>query len=386
MAHRSPGEQQAGDVRARDQQQHHHGREEHQQPRLDLRADEVIDERSHADPAVLVEDGMRTLERGGNLIHLRLGLRQRHIRLQARDDLEIGHHPFRIAHAICFGDDIRNPDVGRPGRADRIGEVRRHDTDHFVAGFVRTPAAFEQLEGNDAADDVRIGAEAAAPQGIAEQGHAIGARDLVVDRERPPQRGGDAKHLEEVGSDALRDQRFRLGSRQPQRQPAAGDGGHRFEYLLLRGPVAIVLGRDEHQERRVATERARRRRHRWALAHGHQAMLLVEWQAAEHHRVDDREDRRGRADAEREHDQRRDGESPVRPKRSNRAPEIVAHALPPPPASIPGVGGYAAGRDRVVPLALVSAPVSRLTQRGRRRYIRPSSARASAYSTKRLLP
>jgi hypothetical protein len=38
------------------------------------------DERAKADPAVLVPDGMRTLERGGNRIHLRLGP-QRHIGL-----------------------------------------------------------------------------------------------------------------------------------------------------------------------------------------------------------------------------------------------------------------------------------------------------------------
>ena len=86
LARAGAREQQVRDVRARDQQHDADRAEQHQHPRLRARADDVIAQRPHADPVVLVPHRMRLLECRGHLIHLRLRLRDGDARLQPRDD------------------------------------------------------------------------------------------------------------------------------------------------------------------------------------------------------------------------------------------------------------------------------------------------------------
>ena len=102
--------------------------------------------------------------------------------------------------------------VGACG-ADRIGEVRRHDADDLVAAFGRGPTSLQILERDRAADDLGIPAEAAPPQAVAQDRHAVAAGDFVLRGEAPPDRRRDAQHVEEPRGDALRHQRLGLGAR-----------------------------------------------------------------------------------------------------------------------------------------------------------------------------
>jgi hypothetical protein len=69
----------------------------------------------------------------------------------------------------------------------------------------------------------------------------------------------------------------------------------------------------------------RHRRSGGAFAHGDEPIVLIERQTAKHNSVDDREDRGRRADAERQHDERRDGKAPGCAKGAQRRFEVVTH-------------------------------------------------------------
>ena len=183
--------------------------------------------------------------------------------------------------------------VGR-GRADRIGEVRRHDADDLVA-----PA----LERNRAADDRRD----PPPK---RRRHRPSLRTAT--RWRPstsfsavnarPMAGCTRSTSKKPAVTRCDRQILGLGARFAQRERAAGDRGHRLEHLLLGRPVEVVLRRDAAERLRIAVRVGDRSRGR-ALAHRDEPIVLVERQPAEHDGIDDREDRRARADAQRQDDE-----------------------------------------------------------------------------------
>ena len=299
--------------------------EQHQHPRLDPGADDVIDERPHANRAVLVPDRIGPFERGAHLIHLRLRLYDRHSGVQTRDHQKICGALVQFADPLVGRHHVRNPDVGGAFGANRVRELRWHDADHLVTtGSARGAPAFDVLERYHAPDDLRIGPEPAAPQAIAEECHAIAARDLVLGGECAAEGRHDAKHRKKTGGDALRHERFRLDAGFVQGEPAAGDCGHGLEHALLSRPVNVILRRDERERVRIPPI------DRWAgaqvpLTNGDKAIVLVEREAAEDDGVHDGEDRRRRAHAERQHDERRHRKAPGRTKRPQGSFEVITH-------------------------------------------------------------
>ena len=299
------GEQQARDVGARDEQHDADRAEQHQHPRPDAGAHDVIDERPDANPAVLVPDGVRLLDRIGHRAHLRFRLTERHVGLQSRNHLQIPDAHAEIADPLVGWDDIRHPDVGRAGGADGVGKSRRHHPDDLVAAVVGARAAFEVLEWDRPADDLRVCAKTAAPEPIAEDRHAVAALELMFSGERPAECGSNAQHAEELRGDALRHERLGFGARLAEREPAARDRCHGLEHLLLFGPVAKVLRCDRGERFGIGIGTCRLAR---ALANGNEPIVLVEGQAAQDHRIHHRKDRGRGADAEGEDDEGRDGE------------------------------------------------------------------------------
>ena len=90
-------------------------------------------------------------------------------------------------------------------------------------------------------------------------------------------------------------------------------------------------------ERVADRESGRQRARRPALAHGHEPVVLVEGQRAQDDRVHHREDRRRGADAERQHEQRDDGEARRRAKLADGVAQIGMSS--PPNRNHPRAGG-----------------------------------------------
>ena len=159
-------------------------------------------------------------------------------------------------------------------------------------------AAFER---DGLADDRRIGAESAAPEAVAEDRDLMLAVDFVLRRERAAEDRLLAQHGEERCGDALRAHLLGLGARLAQRERAAGDGGDRTRRPAAAPPVDVVLRREAADRLRIGRRAAPAGRSvARPLADSDQPVVLVERQPAQDDGVDDREDRRARADAERQ--------------------------------------------------------------------------------------
>ncbi len=136
----------------------------------------------------------------------------------------------------------------------------------------------------------------------------------------------DTQDVEETGGDALAAQIFRLNAGFTKHKRDAGDRRDRFEYFLPRRPVHVVLRRRARDGLRVAV-RAQRlgRRRRSSLPKRDQSIVLVEGQRPEDDSIDDREDRRARTDAERQDEQRYNGEGFRGTERTESGPDVIAH-------------------------------------------------------------
>ena len=142
--------------------------------------------------------------------------------------------------------------------------------------------------------------------------------DFVLGGERPAQGGCYPEHREEVPRDPIgpRIRWFAALALEPERR--AGDRRQPVERLLHLPPVAVHLrGRKPGAEHLLAG--------RVVLEDDGQPVVLVEGKSTQDHRIDHREDRRGGADAEREHRQGDGGEGGGRAKRSEGCPEVVEH-------------------------------------------------------------
>ena len=109
---------------------------------------------------------------------------------------------------------------------------------------------------------------------------------------------------------------------------ASENGRHRFEHLLLNDPIEVVLGLHASDGLGIGGPAARRRPGPLpaakcpTLPDGDEPVVLVERQPAKNHGIDDRKDRRRRADAERQHQQRNHRESRRRAQRPNGISQI----------------------------------------------------------------
>ncbi len=206
-------------------------------------------------------------------------------RLQACD----GAHVAPARRALRGGEGERHPELGRLRRqrsaAEEQTHVRRHHADDGDAAAV---------ELNGAADDGRIAGEAALPETVAQDRDRVVSLRTFIVGERAPDQRRDAERREEVGRDVHADDFFRRARS---------------------GQVdAVVVERRDPLECRRAlapADEVRRREHvgaarppRVGFPHHDQASGIAERQRLEQHRVDDREDRRVRADAQRERQHR----------------------------------------------------------------------------------
>ena len=122
-ADRPAREHQVGDVRARHQQDERDGGEEQLQRRA-RRSDNPLLQRTDADTHVRIGVRIPLLEILRDAMHLVLRLRQRHARLQPRDDTQIVRPPRAR-------DALRRPSHRHPDVQRRVveAEVRRQDAD-----------------------------------------------------------------------------------------------------------------------------------------------------------------------------------------------------------------------------------------------------------------
>ncbi len=317
LARACAGQEQRGDVDARNQQHDGHGAEEHQHPRPRPCAHDVIAKRAEANRRALAPLGMRRQDAVADPVHVGLRLLDGDAWLQPAGDLQVDVDLLRDADPLRFRDDIGEVQVRRTGCPERPGEALRHDADD-VEGLA--------IERERPADDGGLAAVAALPQSVAQDRHALAAGDFVVSRERVPHDRLHAQHVEEAGRRALHPEVFRFAAGLLHGHRPTGDGGHGLEHLLLGGPVHVVLGRGAGDAERIRRGIGGAEEGRTPLADGDEPVVFVEWQAAQHDRVDDGEDGRRGADAQRKDDQRNGREGGRGPERTQGGDKVSAHA------------------------------------------------------------
>ena len=210
----------------------------------------------------------------------------------------------------------RQKEVGR-GAAQRVSEETRrrdaHDGERLVV----------QIE--DAADDRRVAAEPLHPQAIAHHRRWRRSGPIIGRRQRAPGVGRNAEHREVIAGDALSRIGFgSLGLACAPHAKGALAGREGRQLRKARRPVAELreeLVGDERKLLRlgVATPVAATRFPAQAI----QLAGFPHWKRLQQHGVDEREDRRCRADAEREDQHRRDRER----RRQSQATQRVTSVL-----------------------------------------------------------
>ena len=246
------------------------------------------------DAAAGVGAGMVVREAGAEGRHPGARLRQGHA----------GPEPPHRHHAVVppvvpvrLGERQREPHVAAAG-----GELerRRHDADHRVGAPVQRDLA---------SDDVRIAAEPARPQAVAEHRDAVAARLVLMGKERPPQEGLHAEGPEEVGRHRDGVQELGAAGRRGQPRHAVEVAGQRLEDVAAFLPVDVVARRDQERGRRIG------------LLHGHQPVRLGVRQRPQQHGVHEAEDGPVRADP----DPQREDDDEAEARAPQQAPRRVPH-------------------------------------------------------------
>src|SRR5262245_17073252 len=147
---------------------------------------------------------------------------------------------------------------------------------------------------------------------MTEESHRRGFRPILLRRESPPQLRRQTQRWKHVGSDPKNIQSIRRASSR-QTEKAFVKSYQMFESLRLRlpGKVAVTLSHSV-----VATV--------LSFRHPEEPLRLVEWHGIEQHRIHHAENRRVRADAER---QREDGDQ-RHDRMLEQHPQRVAQILP----------------------------------------------------------
>jgi hypothetical protein len=230
--------------------------------------------------------------------------------LDGRAILETADEIQRLDPAVATDtlgsrDDVRQVHVRGLSDANGICEPGRH---HPEDG----PHAARRR--HRPADDRRIGAEPSPPETIADHDDAIAALDLMFGSERRANGGHDAQQGKEIRRRPQRQERLRI-ARAASRHGEVGARRCRevLKDVLPRAPVKKV-------RRRVANRPVGGFRE---ASHCHQTIAVLERQTAEHHGVDHGENRRGGAEAEREHHQRDQGHAGCAAKRPDRMGNVL---------------------------------------------------------------
>ena len=278
------GEQQVRQVRAADQQHRRDGGEQHIQRPPD--GGHGVGQHRHdlgIGPLVHARILARELRRDRR--HVRLRPRDRHARFQSRD------REIRVRQSV---DQL--PAIEGERHVDLIVARRERELGpHHADDGVRLAA-----ERDRAADNRRIGGEAADPEAVGQERDTIAADRLLLRGERAADERRHAEHGEQVRRDARAVQPLGIA---PAGEVEVGDGAHRgnaVEHLIARPPVVD------------AGHRARRA-HDFALVRSaidvDQPIRLAIWQRLQQDAVDDAEHRRRGADAERDGERRGNGEA-----------------------------------------------------------------------------
>ena len=269
------GEQQVADVGARDQQHHDDDAGDQGQRRADV-ADHLIEDAIDRNAFVLVRPGVRAFELRRDRVHLRLRLIERDAGLQAADRPVVvprsrrrwRDHPPRRPH-VGAGWEAELGRQDADDRVDALGVFQRAPEGRAVPAEPRRP---ERV-----ADD---GGERAALLLLGVGGETAGCRACPEQREELRR---DACHHGVVRAAADADRGLATRVR-----------GHAVEARRAVVPVLEIGGGHRAADARRAPERGQR----------DQTVLVRIGQRAEQHRVDHAEDRRVRADPERQDERR----------------------------------------------------------------------------------
>ncbi len=159
--------------------------------------------------------GIGLRNRCRDLVHVGLCLLERSARLQAGDALQIDADAAP-SDPFVRRDDIRNPEISRAQRADRVRHLRRHDAEDLVGG------AFQR---NRSADDIGTRAKALAPKGVTHDGHAMSSFDFAVGRENTANGRPNAEDVKETGRHTERDHILRWRAGRLEREFPVGNRG-----------------------------------------------------------------------------------------------------------------------------------------------------------------
>ena len=295
-------ELQVGDVGAGDEQDE--GDRAHQRPehRLDLRADDEVEERRDLRGEVLVAVLVLIRQLRGDVLHLAAGLLER----DAVGQAAVGHEGPPLARQPEYGRPLghRHPDLAleRPFEAvghhadDRRGN--RVDADRF-------------------ADHRGIGRIARFPDAAADQRNRRRTLLVVVGDEASSELGLHADHVERVRRDEPSG--IRLGERlvAADDHRAVLDERHVAAKGAARGaPILVVLERHAHAAASLVTG-----------VDPHDPIGVVEREAPEEDGVDECEHGAVRADAQRQRDDGREGEPAVLDEPPGSETEILKQAL-----------------------------------------------------------
>jgi hypothetical protein len=159
---------------------------------------------------------------------------------------------------------------------------------------------------------------------MTEQRHAGTVRRLVFQLERPAEHRRDPEHREEVHGHRRRGDLLWFGAAQV-RLVGRRDGRDLLERRRMFAPIEEVGHRDRHVHPLAGGAAGE-----WArLLYGHQPVRIRIRKRLEQQGVDYRKDRRVGADAERQGQHDRGGESDVFLQRPRRVAQVLEHALAP---------------------------------------------------------
>ena len=293
------------DVRRRDQQHERHAALQQQQRGPHL-AEHLLFQRPDVGAASRVDLGIAGGEAGRDARHVELRLLQRDAGPEPRHDGEVAPAapPFHVV-----GVRQRQRQEGIDALAGEQ-EAARQDSDDLAA-----PA----VQGHDPAECFGVAAEPALPEIVADHGRPrarVAAAAGVLGAKAAPVRRRDAQRLEEVGGRDDAGDPLHLAAVRAEVEERLRVGRHALEGLALACRVAVV--RRRHDVAVLADARD-------AVPHDHQAIGFAVRQRPQQHRVDDAEDGRVDADAERQRRDGDEGEAGLAQQRADAVAEVEGH-------------------------------------------------------------
>ena len=298
---RGPRQQQIRDVRAGDQQQQADRAEQHPDVAGDPARERLL-EGQQADAPLIRELGrLPLLQVRDDRRQIRFGLRIGHARLQPSEQVDVAH-AFDDPAAL---ERDRHVDVRAAPH-----EALRHDADHGAHGVVQPKLA---------AEHVRVAAELALPESIAQHHDRLRAGARIVGRRRPPDERRHAHHVERVERAVVAAQPLRIAVAGPQ-HVADGRGDDPLEDGVSLGDL------DELIDRIAGPESALRRvRHPDA----HQVVDVLIGKRIEDDGVEHAVDGRRGHDAERQGHDRQKGEPGTSRQPADAEPHVAPELLDP---------------------------------------------------------